>query len=180
MHFHVKIYIFIYIDIFIIKIIKMENNNTNIEGKESINFYRVSDAYGCFSNFWNAEIEIDGIKYPTTEHYFQSVKFNNDPEYAEQIRLAKSPMDAAKLGRDKTKTRRSDWDESKYQVMRKACMAKFTQHENLRKNLLETGDKVLVEHTKNDKVWADGGDGTGLNWLGKVLMEVREELKNQN
>ena len=65
--------------------------------------------------------------------------------------------------------------------MYKAVLAKFTQHENLKKQLLDTGDAQLVEHTKRDKYWADGGDGgdgsIGLNMLGKTLMRVRNELK---
>jgi ribA/ribD-fused uncharacterized protein len=64
-------------------------------------------------------------------------------------------------------------------IMREALRAKFTQHEDLRKILLETGDARLVEHTTNDRYWGDGGDGSGLNMLGKLLMELREELRNE-
>jgi ribA/ribD-fused uncharacterized protein len=60
--------------------------------------------------------------------------------------------------------------------MRKAVRAKFTQHPDLRAILLGTGDARLVEHTENDSYWGDGGDGSGKNWLGKILMEIREEL----
>lgn len=61
--------------------------------------------------------------------------------------------------------------------MYEAVRAKFNQHKHLRDLLLATGDAKLVEHTKNDYFWADGGDGSGLNWLGKVLMVVRDELR---
>lgn len=65
--------------------------------------------------------------------------------------------------------------------MKKALLAKFTQHKDLKLNLLATGDALLVENTKRDKYWGDGGDeGTGVkgqNKLGKFLMELREQLK---
>ncbi|MFR3747673.1 NADAR domain-containing protein [Streptococcus sp.] len=44
--------------------------------------------------------------------------------------------------------------------------------------MLATGDGILIEHTRNDDYWADGGDGSGKNKLGLLLMQVREELKN--
>ena len=61
--------------------------------------------------------------------------------------------------------------------MRKAIRAKFTQHEDLKEKLLNTGNAKLVEHTRNDHFWGDGLDGSGKNWLGKLLMELRESLK---
>jgi ribA/ribD-fused uncharacterized protein len=63
--------------------------------------------------------------------------------------------------------------------MRKAVLAKFTQHEDLRAILLGTGDAVLIEHTEKDSYWGDGGDGSGQNRLGHILMSVRAELRRQ-
>lgn len=65
----------------------------------------------------------------------------------------------------------------KIAVMRKAVHAKFTQHADLAAALLATGDAKIVEHTDNDDYWGDGGDGSGKNWLGKILMEVRADLQ---
>lgn len=59
-----------------------------------------------------------------------------------------------------------------------AVYAKFSQHKELKKILLDTGDSTIVEHTKNDSYWGDGGDGSGRNQLGKTLMKVREDLRN--
>ena len=65
--------------------------------------------------------------------------------------------------------------------MYKALIAKFTQHEDLKEQLIATGNSFLVEHTKRDKYWGDGGDGgndtIGRNMLGKLLVWVRTELK---
>jgi ribA/ribD-fused uncharacterized protein len=82
------------------------------------------------------------------------------------------------MGRDRKRPLRRDWESVKEQVMMDALRAKFIQHEDLKAILLGTGDAVLVEHTANDSYWADGGDGSGKNRLGHLLMKLREELKN--
>jgi ribA/ribD-fused uncharacterized protein len=143
---------------------------------DTINFYRVSDEYGCFSNFAPYPIDLDGKRWPTSEHYFQAQKFE-DPQDQDAIRQEKSPMIAARMGRDRKKQLRRDWESVKVAVMRKAVRAKFTQHPDPRATLLATGDARIVEHTENDHYWGDGGDGSGKNWLGKILMEIREELQ---
>jgi ribA/ribD-fused uncharacterized protein len=61
--------------------------------------------------------------------------------------------------------------------MLEALRAKFTQHDDLLATLLATGTAMLVEHTANDDYWGDGGDGSGKNRLGYLLMHVREELR---
>jgi len=61
--------------------------------------------------------------------------------------------------------------------MRDALCAKFTQHDDLRRLLLSTGDAKLVEHTERDDFWGNGGDGSGANMLGRLLMELRDELR---
>jgi ribA/ribD-fused uncharacterized protein len=63
--------------------------------------------------------------------------------------------------------------------MREALWAKFTQHPELRSLLLSTGDETIVEHTENDNYWGDGGDGSGRNRLGVLLMELREKLRTE-
>jgi ribA/ribD-fused uncharacterized protein len=143
-----------------------------------IHFYRVGDEYGEFSNFAPFPITLDGERWPTTEHYFQAQKFE-DGAYRQKIRKANSPMLAARLGRDRKQKLRRDWESVKVGVMRKAVLAKFDQHQELRELLLTTGDARLVEHTENDDYWGDGGDGTGKNMLGRILMEVRESLRNE-
>ncbi len=144
---------------------------------ERINFYSVSDEYGCFSNFAPYSIELKGKRWPTSEHYFQAQKFKYQ-EHQAQIRKANSPMIAARLGRDRKKKLRRDWESVKDNVMREAVLAKFTQHEELREILMGTGDAKLVEHTSNDSYWGDGGDGSGRNMLGTILMEVRVKVRN--
>ena len=150
-----------------------------MSNRESIvKFYSVGDEYGEFSNFAPYSISLDGMLWPTTEHYFQAQKFK-DEAYRQKIRKANSPMLAARLGRDRKQKLRRDWESVKVGVMRAAVLAKFTQHEDLLSLLLSTGDSKLVEHTENDDYWGDGGDGRGKNMLGRILMEVRESLRGK-
>jgi ribA/ribD-fused uncharacterized protein len=139
-------------------------------------FYRVSDPYGFMSNFAPYPIELDGAVWPTSEHYFQAQKFEGEA-HREAIRAAASPMVAARMGRDRARPLRADWESVKDDAMYRALVAKFTQHPGLRSKLLDTGDAELVEHTGNDAYWADGGDGSGRNMLGQLLMRVRGELR---
>jgi ribA/ribD-fused uncharacterized protein len=147
------------------------------EEATEIRFYSTRDTYGAFSNFYRAPIRLKGRTWPTSEHYFQAQKFAGTPR-EEEIRRAASPTIAARLGRSRRHRLRPDWERVKESVMREAVLAKFTQHADLRALLLGTGDAVLVEHTENDSYWGDGGDGSGRNRLGHVLMSVRQELRD--
>ena len=84
---------------------------------EIIRFYRVEEAYGCFSNFAPYPIKLKGKEWPTSEHYFQAQKFAGT-EHEEAIRLAKSPMIAARMGRSRKRPLRPDWEEVKDDIMR--------------------------------------------------------------
>ncbi len=139
-------------------------------------FYRVNEPYGELSNFAPFPFELKGKIWPTSEHYFQAQKFaGTDQE--EAIRLAETPMVAATMGRSREQMLRLGWEGVKDDIMREALRAKFTQHPSLQAFLLATGDAELVEHTNNDRYWADGGDGGGRNRLGQLLMELRAHLR---
>jgi len=140
-------------------------------------FYRVDEPYGGFSNFSPHPVELEGRVWPTSEHYFQAQKFAGT-EHEEAVRLAKSPMVAARMGRSRARPLRPDWESVKDEIMREVLRAKFAQHDSLRSLLLSTGDAELVEHTTKDRYWADGGNGSGKNRLGQLLMELRSELRN--
>jgi len=146
---------------------------------KSIKFYKTQDEYGCFSNFAPFPISIDEKEWPTSEHYFQAQKFSGT-EHEEAIRLAKSPMIASAMGRDRSRPLRKDWEQVKDEVMLKAVREKFRQHTNLAAILLATRDAQIIEHTVNDSYWGDGGHGRGKNMLGQILMQVREELRQES
>lgn len=142
-----------------------------------IYFYSARAEYGYMSNFYPSPITLKGMRWETTEHYFQAQKFVGT-KYESYIRKCKGPKKAADEGRRKDLPLRRDWEKIKDNVMRDAVRAKFTQHSDLRQWLLSTGDAKLVEHTEKDTYWADGGNGSGKNMLGKILMEIRSELKS--
>jgi|SRR5580698_2097963 ribA/ribD-fused uncharacterized protein len=148
-----------------------------MKAETTIQFYRVSERFGEFSNFAPFSIRLKGRTWPTTEHYFQAQKFTGT-DHEETIRQTKSPMIAARLGRSRAHPLRQDWEQVKDGIMREALEAKFTQHPKLKALLLSTGDAELVEHTRNDAYWGDGGDGTGKNRLGQLLMELRAKFSN--
>lgn len=141
-----------------------------------INFYSIQGEFGCFSNFSRHSINLKGETWETSEHYFQAQKFVGT-RHETEVRKTKGPRAAADMGRDRKRPLRDDWEQVKDDIMREAVMAKFTQHKDLKEILISTGDAVLVEHTRNDSYWGDGGDGSGKNMLGKILMEVREKLQ---
>ncbi len=142
---------------------------------QKIYFYRVNEPYGVFSNFHSTGFSVSEIWWPTVEHYFQAQKFH-DEILRGKIRSLTSPMEAAKVGRSRNYPLREDWELIKDDVMRFAVLKKFSQNDEAKNILLSTGGAELIEHTKNDRYWADGGDGTGKNMLGKILMETRSVL----
>jgi len=145
----------------------------------TINFYKTQDAYGCFGNFSRHEVELDGKIWPSSEHYFQAMKFfPHSPDLVEEVRKCKTPGAAARMGRDRTLPLREDWESVKDSIMLKVVEAKFQQHQDCRDTLLGTGDEPLVEHTVNDSYWGDGGDGSGKNRLGQILEAVRQKIRS--
>lgn len=97
------------------------------------------------------------------------------PEEQEMVRNLPSPRDAKFAGSHVTL--RKGWIDRRNEVMLTALRAKFTQHEDLREKLLSTGDAILHENSPWDKYWGYVG-GIGLDMLGKLLMQVREELRD--
>ncbi|WP_427156874.1 NADAR family protein [Aliinostoc sp. HNIBRCY26] len=146
----------------------------------TIYFYKVWQPFGCFSNFSTHGIEIQGTYWSTVEHYYQAQKFvgSVDAVIIPVIRAAKTPEEAAALGRCTSRRLRSDWDLVKISVMREAILKKFLTHLDIQATLLSTGNEILVENSPTDYFWGCGVDKTGQNHLGKVLMSVREEIRH--
>ena len=142
-------------------------------------FYGTKDQYGCFSNFSRHGITLDGEHWATTEHFFQAQKFAGT-EHEKLIQRVASPKDAAFMGRDRKRPLRADWEEVKDDVMRRAVLAKFTQHPEIRAVLLQTGDAEIIENTTGDYYWGCGTKGTGKNMLGLILVEVRAQLRAES
>jgi ribA/ribD-fused uncharacterized protein len=141
------------------------------------------------SNFWPCQIEHQGIKYPSVEHFYVAMKVNDQQlingvyftpgDFREMIAKIKNPADVKKLG-SKIKLR-SDWEEKKLKVMNWAVRQKF-QDPKLAELLLMTEDRELIEgNFWHDVYWGFCScpkcKGLCQNNLGKILMEVRQEVK---
>jgi len=138
---------------------------------KEILFYLRGTEYGWLSNFERSN-QLININYPTNEHYYQSEKANNYT-IRNWIINAPSPYLAMKAGRSlRKKEMTRDWDRKKILVMKKGLRAKFTQNEELKRMLIDTEDAILHEDSPTDMFWGIKGK----DWLGKLLMEIRDEL----
>jgi len=143
-----------------------------------IDFYGESDPNFELANFYLSPVLLDGKEWPSVEHYYQAQK-SSDEKFKESIRLAATPGEAKALGRSIQFKQGNDWEEVKVDFMEIGTRAKYRQHQDLKKFLLGTGEKTIREHTGSNKFWGDGGDGNGKNKMGRILMKVREELRNE-
>lgn len=143
---------------------------------DTVYCYLVEEPWGEFSNFSPHPIEIDGVVWRTSEHYFQAQKFIGSPDDMAAVQRAQKPATAAKIGRDRSRPLRPDWEAVKDDVMRAALRAKFTSRPNLRSLLLSTAGRDIVERTTYDYYWGCGTKGWGKNMLGVLLVELRDQL----
>lgn len=148
----------------------------------TIYFYKVNEPYGCFSNFSPHPIYLQGMTWSTVEHYYQAQKFveTADAALIPVIHAAQTPEKAAALGRDCTRQLRLDWEQVKTQVMQAAVLCKFLTHSDIAALLISTGDRLIVENSPTDYYWGCGRDKTGQNQLGRVLISVRQEIRQQS
>ena len=124
------------------------------------------------SNFYVRPITYKGLRFTNTEAAFHSQKC----VYRANEFVDLDPSQAKRLGRHVHL--REDWEEIKDQIMYEVCVAKFTQHEDLKQKLLSTGNCYLEEgNIWNDCYWGVC-KGVGQNKLGYILMRIREELRN--
>lgn len=129
--------------------------------------------YNFLSNFYEAPVEYDGIRYQNSEAAFQAQKTLN--LLMRQKFATMNPVEAKKMG--KMVGLRDDWDDIKIRIMTEIVHEKFYQNPDLAKKLVETGDKYLEEgNTWGDRIWGTVY-GNGMNLLGQILMEVRTELR---
>lgn len=143
---------------------------------ETIDRFTKESGYDFLSNFYMATVRFDGKLYPSVEHAYQAAK-TLDNISRDIIRKAKTPSDAKKLGQGLEI--RPDWNDVRLDIMRGLIREKF-ENPFLRPLLLATGDAALILNNKwNDKFWGVCR-GTGENWLGKILMEERNRIKEEN
>lgn len=149
--------------------------------------------WSFLSNFYPCVITHQGITYPSTEHYYVALKVKDEQlingktytsaDTRELVAKVATPGQVKKLGRS-FKVRK-DWETVKLGVMEWGLREKFTKHEDLKEMLLQTGDEELVESNYwHDIFWGictcEKCGNKGENNLGKLLMKIRDEIRNQN
>jgi ribA/ribD-fused uncharacterized protein len=158
---------------------------------KTIVFTKVKLPYGWLGNMSPYPVEYQGRRYRTTEALFQCLRFEGHPEVQDEIRNQKSPM-AAKMKAKKYRhllNRGGKWDEGEDDIdrMRLCLNLKLTQHPELNRQLLNTDDALIIEDCSarprgSAKFWGavlENGEWVGRNVLGKLWMELREELKEK-
>jgi len=150
--------------------------------------------WGSFLSNWipsNLDIEYDGKVFTNSEQlfmYFKAMHFKDFEMAKDIIEYGTKPREAKDMGRKVMNYNEEEWAKLRENAMHIAVKAKFESDEELKNKLLSTGDKILVEGTPFDGIWGvkikwdddrilDEKNWNGLNLLGKVLMDVREELK---
>jgi ribA/ribD-fused uncharacterized protein len=130
------------------------------------------------------------VKYKSAEHAYQGIKAKTfgDNEAFEKIQKAKSAQSAKAAGKKVKEYKEETWKEKKDEAMKTILRAKFTQNLDLRKKLLDSGDKVIANADSRDKYWGigtstnttmakDPAKWKGENKLGKMLEELRTTIK---
>ena len=147
-----------------------------------IRFYRANEKpYGCFSNLFRRPMEFEGMMFPTAEHAYQAGK-PRKPEVRDWLMAAPSPSLLAMAAHGLLSWDIAPgWSAGRRDRMRAVVLAKFRQHADLQTLLFSTGDARIVESATVDnpvnRRWGEV-NGVGQNWLGLILMEVRDALQN--
>lgn len=169
------------------------HTNSSDDKLKVIGFYHENEKYGCFSNWYHAEFDYAGRHYLNVEQYmmYHKVWMFKQYDLADKIMRSTDPAECKKLGR--TKFAEFDgkvWDKICYTIVKRGVKAKFIQNPDFLQELLSTGTALLAECSLRDEKWGIGIDiddpdhqdvskWHGENLLGRILMEVREEIKQE-
>ena len=144
----------------------------------AIDFYKEFGKYGFLANYSQHGFYKKGIFYPTVEHYYQSEKFD-DESIKNKIINAKTPKEASKIGRDRSLVRKKNFKDIKNFVMYEGILEKFRQNFDIRNLLIETRNQEIREMSVKESYWGVGPNLDGTNYIGKILMRVREHIKEE-
>lgn len=154
----------------------LASEHHGLDTAERVCFYE-QDFY-VLSNFSSFNLLRHGYYWPTSEHAYHAEKFRNHRgDIAKLIATAPSAHEAFKIAERHKAERIPEWDEVKVGIMREILQAKADQHDYVRRKLLATGERELVENSWRDDYWGWGPSRDGTNMLGKLWMEVRSELR---
>lgn len=138
-------------------------------------FISRKDPDELLGTYSNHPIELDGLVWPTVEHYYQAMKFQN-LDYKEKIRLSNTPNQAHKLGNAWFKKKVSNWKNIERTVMNRGMYIKAKTYLAVQNKLIESGTKQIAESSQYDYFWGIGRDKRGDNHFGKILQNIRTKL----
>ena len=147
------------------------------EDESTVQVHRLDpeDPLGCSKE---RPFELDGERWLTAEHYYQAMKYPGRPRF-EEILNAPDAQTARKIGRGWLKRPRSDWKTVRPVIMTRALYTQCRTYDDFAEALLDTDDNDIQELSLYDYYWGRGRDQRGLNQYGKVLMDVRSQLRRE-
>ena len=159
---------------------------------EAYFFHRPEEPNGYLSNWYLSSFDLDNMHFSSVEQYimYRKCMLFGDETSAKAVLATEDVATQQATGRNASGYINAVWAGARQMVVYRALMAKFTQNDDLRQQLLDTGDAYLVECAGSDQVWAcgirlddekrfDASNWKGSNILGFALMEVREQLRGE-
>lgn len=155
--------------------------------KDAVFFWMPDEEYGFFSQWYPKPFKVDGELYYTAEHWMMASKaaFFGDSATRALIMKEPSPEKVRDLGRQIKPFDSKKWAKHSYEIVLRGNQVKFADPE-LKQRMLDTGNRLLVEASPHDKLWGIGYDSDhavknydswGQNLMGKVMMQIRDELQ---
>lgn len=136
------------------------------------------DELNALASYSKHGFDLEGDHWPSAEHYYQAMKFEPGA-LRESIRDADHPAEAHEIAERNKKAVRKDWKKVREVMMTRAVYIKCRTHEDVTEALLATGEQKIAENSQYDYYWGCGRDGRGHNTYGKVLMAVRDKLREE-
>ena len=152
----------------------------------SVVFLKTNERFGGLSNMAPGfPLRVNGVRIRTSEALYQACRFPHMPEVQQLIIGENSPMTAKMRSKPYRRVSRHDWDFVRVKIMRWCLRVKLAQNWcEFGRLLLATGDRPIVEQSRKDDFWGakvtDDGTLVGMNVLGRLLMELREQLKSDD
>jgi len=146
---------------------------------------------GIFSQWYKSDFTIGDITYSSAEQYMMANKADvfNDSDSLKEIMATDDPRRQKAIGRKVKGFEPEKWNEVAKRVVLAANVNKFTASQELKKAILSTGNKIIVEASPYDKIWGiglapddpkalDESTWEGTNWLGEAVMEARKIIRS--
>lgn len=135
--------------------------------------------YYMLSNWSAHSIIIDGVEYKTVDHAYHAAKFD-DPKIKLKISTANSPLMAKKVASDFSHLQKQLTQEDRIKIVKRLNIIKVNQHKEVSDALIKSGHAEIIEDSPFDDFWGIGADGKGRNEMGKIWMEIREQILSSN